>query len=61
MWEKLAEAIARRINTFMLDNEDPFNLEKVVKEEVQKFVRENVVMCYFLCDAETVKKAKKGK
>jgi len=60
MWDQLAERIAQRIHFMLQENEDPFHIEAAVKEEIRKFVAERVVMCYFICDAETVEKAKSG-
>ncbi len=60
MWDELAEVISKRIHEMLGNNEDPFYIEQAVKEEIRKFVTERVVMCYFICDAKTVEKAKSG-
>ena len=61
MWNKLVKEIADA----MMNNEISVmsqaqrdTLETDVKRVIDRFVRENIVQCYFKCDAETAKKAK---
>lgn len=64
MWDKLAKQIANRVWSEEIHARTigkvltPFEREDAVKEEIQKFIRENVVQCFFKCDSKTAKKAK---
>lgn len=61
MWDKLVEKLVKE----MLDPNKVFpehrtDLQGDIKKVVEQFVHEHVVQCYFICDAETAKKAKGG-
>jgi hypothetical protein len=67
MWDKLAKQVTDRIVNASVEARKRgfhgftgFELETMVKEEIEKFVAENIVKCYFKCDAEVAKNAKGG-
>jgi hypothetical protein len=53
MWDKLAERIAKRIQANQPER-------WAIEDEIKKFVDETVIQCYFKCDTETAKKAKRS-
>lgn len=59
MWEKLAHRIQQRAVEEQA-GVPLFLSEATIREEIEKFVSENIVKCYFKCDAETAKNAKGG-
>lgn len=58
MWDKLVERIMSQIHPYIDIEDVEDEIEKQIREEVEKFVKENVVQVYFKVDSETAKKAK---